>query len=476
MGMNFKNFVSNSKSMLIAPAGFGKTHCIGQCLTYLSGKQLILTHTHAGVASIKEKLKKLNIKSDLFQVETITSLAQKYVLSFDTSGMIPEQGSSEYYRYIVLKFIELLEFSQISNIIKISYEGLFVDEYQDCTTDQHELILTLAKFLPTRILGDPLQGIFGFGGDILVNMDNDLDMQDFSSSRFELKEPKRWEDSNPLLGIDLKEIREKIKNKSSFNLQNYKSIETHCFPENDKYKSRTAYNQLIWKLGSEKSILIIHPISVGVTPRLKLLEKFPNLYFLVEAIDDKDFYEISELLDKCDHNSILKTIIKVSFKLFSKTPLHYWFNTDTFKLKKKQNEHDKQIAKVLQDTFNSYVVNPSKKNMMKIFVQISELPKMITYRKELLRSMLNALVIASDNELTVLESMKQIRNKTRIVGRSVQGRCIGTTLLTKGLEFDTVLLLDADKMESPKHLYVAFTRAKKRLIVVAKSSIIQPKY
>ena len=59
--MNYKAFVDGKKTLLIAPAGYGKTHTIVQCLNYASGKQLILTHTHAGVASIKEKVKKENI-------------------------------------------------------------------------------------------------------------------------------------------------------------------------------------------------------------------------------------------------------------------------------------------------------------------------------------------------------------------------------------------------------------------------------
>ena len=31
------------------------------------------------------------------------------------------------------------------------------------------------------------------------------------------------------------------------------------------------------------------------------------------------------------------------------------------------------------------------------------------------------------------------------MGRKIERKCIGTTLLTKGLEFDTVVLIEADK-------------------------------
>lgn len=39
--------------MLIAPAGYGKTYTIAECVAMGDGKSLILTHTNAGVAALK---------------------------------------------------------------------------------------------------------------------------------------------------------------------------------------------------------------------------------------------------------------------------------------------------------------------------------------------------------------------------------------------------------------------------------------
>ena len=41
------------------------------------------------------------------------------------------------------------------------------------------------------------------------------------------------------------------------------------------------------------------------------------------------------------------------------------------------------------------------------------------------------------------------------------------TLLTKGLEFDTVVILNAHDFKCPKHLYVALTRAKEKKLIEA---------
>ena len=49
--------------MVIAPAGFGKTYTIAECVASYRGEKqvLVLTHTHAGIASLKEKFQLKNI-------------------------------------------------------------------------------------------------------------------------------------------------------------------------------------------------------------------------------------------------------------------------------------------------------------------------------------------------------------------------------------------------------------------------------
>ncbi len=103
-----------------------------------------------------------------------------------------------------------------------------------------------------------------------------------------------------------------------------------------------------------------------------------------------------------------------------------------------------------------------------ILRRISKLPKIKYYRKELFNDLCKALEQAEYNKTSVFESMKQIRNIKREKGRKIKGKCIGTTLLTKGLEFETVIILDAHNINDPKHFYVAITRATKKLIIFTK--------
>ena len=92
--MNYQAFVNEQKAFIEAPAGYGKTYTIAKCLTFTKGRQLILTHTHAGIASIKEKLNNLKIPLTSYCVETISGFAQKYVMAFYTGKDIPDQDKN----------------------------------------------------------------------------------------------------------------------------------------------------------------------------------------------------------------------------------------------------------------------------------------------------------------------------------------------------------------------------------------------
>ena len=67
--------------------------------------------------------------------------------------------------------------------------------------------------------------------------------------------------------------------------------------------------------------------------------------------------------------------------------------------------------------------------------------------------------------------MKETRNIIRRAGGKVHAKCSGTTLLTKGLEFNTVVILEAKNYDHPKHLYVAISRCCKRLIIFSETTV-----
>lgn len=490
----YNDFVTPVKSLLIAPAGYGKTHTIAESLKFLKEQkgiqnQLILTHTHAGVASITEKVARI-CPSCKCTVETISSIAQRYVEAF-YCGTIPEPEEAAFFPFIIEKATSLFSVSPLKEIIQETYTCLIVDEYQDCTISHHELILAISKILPTHILGDPLQGIFSFNGDPLVNLETDL----VGFEQTELYDPWRWINNNPELGTWLASLRNNLIHNNPVDLSeidnlpncNYFQVGENDFNDTKsdyrKWLNKITYNNKAIK-DYENILLITH----GTTwQRSDLNQKLSYRYRLIEAFDEKDFYayarRIDDLLNSNDIYHDIITLLKgkaVPKRTRTKKIMitrqstlltglaAYFINDDTLPNPRKDNL--KQVVTL----FQNLIAKPSYSLVFDCLFSLSHLPDVSITRKELFYEICKAVKLASLKKITVYDAMKEIRNVKRRVGRKVKGKSIGTTLLTKGLEFDTVVVLDVQKFIDSKNLYVALTRASKRLIVFANNKILTP--
>lgn len=103
---------------------------------------------------------------------------------------------------------------------------------------------------------------------------------------------------------------------------------------------------------------------------------------------------------------------------------------------------------------------------------IEKLPDVKVYRQDFLYDIYKTLQDADGLGISATESTELNRNILRRKGRKIQEKGIGTTLLTKGLEFDTVVVLNAHRFTDERHLYVALTRCCKRLIIISNSCIL----
>ncbi len=496
--MDYKAFVDGPKTLIISPAGYGKTHTIAECLKHTFGKQLILTHTHAGVSSIKEKIKKTNTPPSTYSVETISSFAQKYVHAFYTGTDIPDQDAKNYHSFVSKKSIGVFESKIVKEIISKTYAGLFVDEYQDCTKDQHAMIVTLSNVLPTHILGDPLQGIFDFNDDV-VNFGSDLsEFEKFP----ELSIPHRWyqEGNNKELGNIIKGLRGLLEKKSPivFSPDDDNGFHVMLVQAEDFWNTESNYRKGLRKIINNpeqnpdyESLLIIVPEYEdiqngkgfprgGINDRVKMRTQidYSKSLKLLEAIDDKAFYSIAkktdELLVKVGkaHKPIKKINEDILNYLFNKTDLKKWINDDV--LVNKSSQQDKEKSEKIKVVIINFLHFPSAINLLKIILEIRDGLKLRYKREEVAYSLRRCLKQSEFDQISVYEAMKKNRNTIRRSGRKVHGKCIGTTLLTKGLEFDTVAILDAHKFDCPKHLYVALTRGCKRLIIFTNKTTLSP--
>jgi hypothetical protein len=475
--INYSDFISKNKSMIVAPAGFGKTHAIAECLKlFESGKQLILTHTHAGVAALKEKITNEGIISKRYHIETISGYALKYVKAFYYKKDLPEQKDGQLYWSAIMKYSsEIISRDIVKKIIGRTYAGLFVDEYQDCTLSQHNLIMLLSEILPIHIIGDPLQSIFGFNETPVKWADIP---QEYHDNKLILTTPWRWKNTNCIeLGDFLSEVRNNLINKSPINLHYYshvKGLEIIQVKEEDLRDTNSNYSKKINSLLREKQILFINSDEKSGGIRKKFVQRFRKWgrIYLIEAIDQKDFYSVAEKIDKLSKRATYKGVVNIMIMFFTKAELNKWFGPT--KIVKKIDEENNKLSLPIISVVDKLLISFCPLLFKELLTIVSKLPKINFDRKDMFYTTCEALSYAKYHDCSVYDAMLHQRNQLRIIGRKYPDKCVGTTLLTKGLEFDNVAILNAEKFDLPEHLYVAMTRASKNLIIFTNKMELAP--
>jgi hypothetical protein len=192
---------------VVALAGCGKTDCIVDVVKAASdaGKCLVLTHTLAGVDSLRKRLKDKSVNLRRTDLETIAGWSLRFAAAFPhRSGLVAREPRGQEWPTVYRAAAQLIEGGFITSVFKASYQRVLVDEYQDCTVEQHALIVALSKYLPTCVFGDHLQAIFGFRNEQLVvwkTVAADFPLIDTLSEPWRWKRVKNFELGRWLIGI-----------------------------------------------------------------------------------------------------------------------------------------------------------------------------------------------------------------------------------------------------------------------------------
>ena len=148
------------RGTVTAPAGCGKTHLIADALARHNGTKpiLVLTHTNAGVVALRERLERAGVAKSSYRLSTLDGWAIRLLKNF------PKRAGHD--PAIRAAACNLLSGKHINEILAASYDRLIVDEYQDCNLAQHAMVVGAAEALDTCVLGDPMQAIFDFAGEL----------------------------------------------------------------------------------------------------------------------------------------------------------------------------------------------------------------------------------------------------------------------------------------------------------------------
>ena len=152
-----RRLASASNVAVVLPAGAGKTELIARATRFASSsdtRQLILTHTHAGVHALRARLAHLGVPAHSYTLTTIAGWALEWVLHYPTiSGVENAQPTdSSGWNAVYEGARRVLKNPHLAASVRASYGGGFVDEYQDCTLDQHELSLALGELIRSGFL------------------------------------------------------------------------------------------------------------------------------------------------------------------------------------------------------------------------------------------------------------------------------------------------------------------------------------
>jgi DNA helicase-2/ATP-dependent DNA helicase PcrA len=154
---------------VVAPAGCGKTELIAKTISQAESKPiLVLTHTTAGVAALRERLKRAGVPASNYRLNTIAGWALTIISMFpERAGYYHDPQNAPDYTAVQNAVGRLCASGDIRSEIAATYSRVLIDEYQDCSASQHLIATGLASAVPAVVFGDPMQAIFGFGNDPL---------------------------------------------------------------------------------------------------------------------------------------------------------------------------------------------------------------------------------------------------------------------------------------------------------------------
>lgn len=460
------------RGSITAPAGCGKTQLIADALKSHSGNRpiLVLTHTNAGVTALRTRLKRAGVPSSAYRVSTVDGFAIRLIAKFPArSGHHPQllelNNASSDYPAIRESARQLLVSRHLAQPIAATYARLLVDEYQDCSTVQHAIVSALAALLPTCVLGDPLQAIFGFGGNRLVHWEQDV--QSSFPAAGSLGTPWRWQIAgNEELGQWLLSQRPAL----TAGLP----IDLTTAPPSVRWVQLVAGNEVQQRLtaartnapSSQVTVLVIGD-SMNVQGRHQLTSQTPGA-MTVEAVDMRDLVNFARRFN-LQAPTALQDLATFSALMMT--------GVGTPSLVTRVGTIRRGRAKTPPTPVEADAVAfESERTMaraLRLVETLAEQTDTRVYRPEILHCFRSAMRSVINGGQDLLGAALQARERNRHLSRPIARRAVGSTLLLKGLEADIAVILYPESM-SAQNLYVALTRGAKGLVICSRTSTLTP--
>lgn len=468
----FLSDLGSENASIELPAGCGKTEAavaLAECAVARSRRTLILTHTNAGVSAIRRRLARYNVRGALL-VTTIDSFMQRLARSFPSLG--PDVGVEEtddtFWPRLRAAAVEIVAGENVRDILSASYEFVIVDEYQDCSVDQHELVLALADRLPVVVLGDRLQAIFGFGGNVLIPWEDVLPV--FPAARPFDVVPHRWSRTNPELGEWLLgDVRWALANGGSIDPTSVGCVLQ--WPSSDEAKRKVS-----WKYVDSEGSVVFVVASPWQTEGFAKTTKgnFP----ILEDIGMRNATRFAIALDAADGGSEVAAAV-IQFVLSSTSRVGDALGGGPAALERIKNGNrfaprTPGVKADLQRAVNKVMEAPSPTTVLDVIALSEKLPDASCFARERVRDAIEVIsAVARGERDRYQDAAAVIRAGKRFTQRRDR-RATAHPGLIKGLEFDSCVVLDADRFDTATNLYVALTRGATTLHILSSETVLGP--
>lgn len=462
-----------ARGTVTAPAGCGKTHLIAEALTRHNGDKpiLVLTHTNAGVVALRARLDKAGVPSKAYRLSTIDGWAIRLISTFPTrSGHDPDllrlTSPGLDYPNIRAAAAGLLEAGHIADVLKASYARLIVDEYQDCSIRQHVVIGLAAEILPTCVLGDPMQAIFGFGGDDLASWD--AHVCSYFPLAGELATPWRWINAGAEpLGRWLLDVRAKLLSGDPVDLRTAPQGVTWVHLDGTKDHEKRLQAARITPPGADSRVLIIGD-STSPDSQRRFASQTPGAV-TIEAVDLKDLVAFARRFDLASPQALQHLAEFAQSVMRNVGPADFVQRVSALQRGTARSDPTEAEGAALE-----FVRDPSHRRAADVLVEIGKQGGVTAHRPAVLRACIKALELCEGTEgIPFPDAAIRMREQNRLVGRPLPKRAVGSTLLLKGLEAEAAVILNADALDA-RNLYVAMTRGSTILQVCASTPILTP--
>ncbi|WP_034412299.1 UvrD-helicase domain-containing protein [Derxia gummosa] len=458
------------RGSVTAPAGCGKTHLIATTLVRHSGPKpvLVLTHTNAGAAALRQRMNKAGVAASAFKVATIDGFAMRLVSMFPMRSacdlrILEIRDPRNDYPAIRNAAYNLIRNGHLTAALSATYARLLVDEYQDCNVVQHAIVDGLADMLPTVVLGDPMQAIFGFAGNQLVDWERDVITQFPPVS--ELATPWRWINAGTEeLGRWLLHVRAELRLGRSIDVSTaIPNMQWTRLNAADLERGRRA--AALTRLQENENTILIIGDARNPRGRHQLTSQTPGAVS-VEAVDLGDLTHFARRFD-LSRPDALELLINFAAETMTGVAAAALLG----RLETLQSGRAIKPPSPVETAALAFRANPSCKAALELLQRLEEQPDARVFRPEVLHCCRSAMRAVVSGGGTFLKEVLQARERNRHQGRPVARRAVGSTLLLKGLEADVAVILQPEVMDAC-NLYVALTRGARRLVVCSSANWI----